>query len=263
MEENKQKKIIDATILIAIIPAYIYFITFEYEFGYCNHFGIPKYLIEPCLTTILIFATSLFGILFSSVNILGLSLPFFNAVKNENKKHLKGINLLNGIIVVIGILMLIIYPFSWRILIYFLIFALLVNLLTWGIPFLFLIRKKKSLKEKLQQIEDERPNGGKYYLLSNLLQKFDEKETNFIFILLMIPFFCFFFGDAEATKQKTFQTISTKENTVILKKYNDIFVCAKFNRKTKEISDTLLLVKFSENEPLSIKTEEIGPLLKK
>lgn len=64
MIENKPKKYIDTTILIAIVPAYIYFVSFEYENGYCDNFGIPKYLIEPSLTTILIFATTLFGIFF-------------------------------------------------------------------------------------------------------------------------------------------------------------------------------------------------------
>ena len=58
-------------------------------------------------------------------------------------------------------------------------------------------------------------------------------------------------------KQDEFQTFS---NTIILKKYNEIFVCAKFNKKTKIVSDTLILIKLSDNRPIVLKTEKIGRL---
>lgn len=65
LSEDKPKKVISLTLILATIPAYIYFVSFEYELGYCDYFNIPRYLIEPSLTTILIFAATLSGILFS------------------------------------------------------------------------------------------------------------------------------------------------------------------------------------------------------
>jgi hypothetical protein len=261
MIESKPKKIIDTTLIIAIIPAYIYFVTFEYENGFCNNFGIPTYLIEPSLTTILIFATTLFGVFFSSIKALGLSLPFFKAVDDEKKTHLRGINKINGICIFGGILMIYAYPFSWKLILIISSVTLILNLITWGIPLLLLIRKKKSLKEKLQQVEDENvEDTDKIDWLVHLFKKLNNKERTFFFVILVIPYISFLFGNGEAMKQKEFLTICNNENTVVLKKYNDIFVCAKFNRKTNQLSDSLILIKLSESEPIILRTEKIGPL---
>lgn len=261
MNENKPKKIIDFTILITIVPAYIYFVSFEFENGYCNHFGIPKYLIEPSLTTILIFATTIFGILVSSIKLLGLSLPFFKAIDNEEKSHLRAINLINGICIFGGILMIYAYPFSWKLIIIILSITALLNLITWGIPFLFMLRNKKTLKEKLQKVEDDyltKDDNFDWFVF--LMKRFTQEEKVFTSIIILIPLISFLFGNGEAMKQEKYEVISSYENTVVLKKYNEIFVCAKFNRKTKSLSDSLILIKISENNPIILKTEKIGQL---
>jgi len=258
MIENKPKKIIDLTFFLTIIPAYIYFVSFEYELGYCDHFKIPKYLIEPSLTTILIFATTVLGILFSSIKLLGLSLPLFKAAKNEDKSHLRSINFINGICVFGTVLIIYAYPVSLNLILICLVVTLILNLLVWGLPFLFLLRKKKSLKEKLQTIEDEYDSSeDKLDLFGHLIKRFNQEERGFIILIIIIPFIAYLFGNGEAMKQDEFQTIS---NTIILKKYNEIFVCAKFNKKTKIVSDTLILIKLSDKEPIVLKTEKIGTL---
>ena len=104
MSDNSNK-LFNITVLIAVVPAYIYFCSFEYEQGFCDHFNIPTYLISPNLTTILIFATSIWSILFSALKMLGFSTPLFKNVKNENKKHLQPVRFINGVFLVIVILM--------------------------------------------------------------------------------------------------------------------------------------------------------------
>lgn len=193
-----------------------------------------------------------------------MSLPFFKAVDNEDKTHLRGINLINGICIFGGILMISVYPFSWTLIIIILSVTLFLNLITWGIPFLFLLRKKKSFKEKLQQIEDELINDtDNFDWFSHLSRRLNYETRILLLIILMIPFIGYLIGNGEAMKQKEFQIICTNENAVVLKKYNDIFVCAKFNKKTKQLSDSLVLIKLTESEPIILITEKIGPLNKK
>lgn len=256
--EDKPKKIFGLTFFITIIPAYIYFVSFEYELGYCNYFNIPGYLIEPSITTILIFATTIFGILFSSLKVLGISLPLFKAAEDENKTHLRTINFVNGICIFGTVLMMFAYPISWELLLICLIVTVLMNLLAWGLPFLFLLRQKKSIKEKLQRVEDEYVSSeDKLDWIDHLIKRFNREERMFFILIMLIPFISFLFGNGEAMKQEKFQIIANK---VVLKKYNEVFICASFDRKTKILSDSLILVKLSESQPLILKTEKIGPL---
>lgn len=258
MIDNKPKRLFDITVFIAIVPAYIYFISFLYEFGYCIYFGIPKYLIEPSLTTILIFATTFFGILFTSSKLLGFSLPFFKAADNKEKTHLRGINLINGICLFGSILMLNVYPWSWELFFILVAITLFLNLLIWGIPLLIVLRKKKPMKEKLQEVEDNYINNpDENDLLVFFLRFLNKSEKNLFLIIITITVFSFFLGNGDAMKQKDFQKISTTKNTIILRKYNDIFVCAKFDNKTKKISDSLTLIKISDAKPLTFNTIKI------
>lgn len=257
MLENKPKKIFDFTFMIAIVPAYIYFVCFLYELAFCNRFSIPAYLIDPNLTTILLFATSVLTILISSLKLLGFSLPLFKAANNKEKSHLSLIYGLNGGCVFGAILMIYAYPISWGLFIGIGAFLLFVNLISWIIPLIFRLREKNTIKEKLEEIQNETDDSD---LLLYLLKNRTYEERIFILILIMIPLFSYLFGDGQALSQTTFQTLQSDKNVVVLKKYGDIFVCSKFNRKTKVVSNDLVLIKISDSEPLILKIEKLGPL---
>lgn len=257
---DRPRKLISVTLLLAIVPAYIYLASFEYELGYCNNFDIPMYLIEPSLNTILIFATTLLGVLISSSKLLGLSLPLIQAATSEKKPHLRGINFINGICLFGSVLIIHAYPLSWTLIIVLVSITFFLNFITWGLPYLFMLRKKKSFKEKLDEIHEGFNYKDNSDLITYLMRNFNAEERSFLLVIIIIPLISYALGDGEAMKQNKFQTLASDKNTVVLKKYNDTFVCAKFNRKKKVLSDSLILIKMSDASPLILKTEKIGPL---
>lgn len=255
--DDKTNRFLNVTILIAVIPAYIYFCSFTYEQGVCNRFNIPMYLISPNLTTILIFATSIWSVLFSALKMLGFSTSFFRPIQNENKKHLRPVRFINGVFLVIVILMFFAYPLSWTLLWSLLAFGFFLNFLTWGFPFIYLFERKKSVAQKISEIQ---ANPDKNDVLNHLLQSLNSRERLFILILIIIPFLSFFIGDGEALKQSRFQIIADKPNIVILRKYDDLFICAPFDKQKKLIGDSLILIKLNDTKDLILKTENLGQL---
>jgi hypothetical protein len=258
--ENKTHRLFNITILITVVPAYIYFCSFNYEQGICNRYHIPSYLISPSITTVLIFATTIWSAIFSSLKILGISTPFFRQIEEENRKHLNSIRFLNGVVIVISVLIFFSYPLSWTVVLGLLAFAFFVNLITWGFPFVYLYQRKKPLAERIKGIQQ---TAGDSDLFSFALEALTNKERLFIFILVVIPFVCYFIGDGEALKQSHYQTIANRPNLVVLRKYDDVFICAGFDRKTKKINDSLILIKLNDNNDLILKNEFLGQLRKR
>lgn len=256
MSDNSNK-LFNITVLIAVVPAYIYFCSFEYEQGFCDHFNIPTYLIAPNLTTILIFATSIWSILFSALKMLGFSTPLFRNVKNENKKHLRPVRFINGVFLVIVILMFFSYPLSWTLLWALLAFGLFLNLITWGFPLIYLFERKKTVAEKISDIQ---ANPDKNDILNILLDTLNTKERLFILVLISIPFLSYFIGNGQALKQTSFQTLADRPNIVVIRKYDDMFICTPFDNKQKTLGDSIVLVKASDSKDLVLKTVKIGRL---
>ncbi len=50
---SPQKSILTDTILLTCATAYMYLVTFMYEYGYCSNFNIPKHLSRQVLQTFL------------------------------------------------------------------------------------------------------------------------------------------------------------------------------------------------------------------
>lgn len=257
MSENKQSRFFNFTVILTVIPAYVYFTCFIYEQAICNRFGVPDYLIEPNLTTVLIFGTTIWGILFSCLKLLGFSTPLFRAVKDENKRHLRMIYAINGLCLIISIIMFYAYPPSWTLLFVLLGVTAAFNLFTWGLPLLFRLREKKTMKEKLDDIHSETDDND---IITIVMQGMTSQERLFFLVLIMIPGITYFIGDGQALKQKQFQTFASIPNIVVLRKYDDLLVCSDFNRTEKTIGDSLILVKVSESQPVILKSENIGPL---
>lgn len=256
--QEKENRFLNLTVILAVIPAYIYFCSFTYETGICSRFNIPKYLISPNLTTILIFATSIWTILFSSLKMLGLSTSFFKPISNESKKHLRPIRFANGVVIIIAVLMFFTYPLSWTLLWVLLGVAFFLNLITWGFPIIYFVERKKKVSEKLLEIQASKPT--KTDLLDYVFEYLNTKERIFVMILIVIPFISFFIGDGEALKQTHFQIIPEKNNVLVLRKYDDLFICSPYNKTKKELEDSLILIKLSDKE-LILKTVNTGRLV--
>lgn len=259
MDIKNQNRFVNVSLILTVIPAYIYFSSFMYELGICSRYGIPQYFISPNLTTVLIFATSIWGVFFSSIKLIGFSTPLFKALKDEDKKHLRVIYLINGICLIICVLIFYAYPFSWHIIFILFIFTLFMNVFSWGLPLLFRILEKKSTKDKLMDIQNTEDE---FDILPLILSKLPKQERVLILVLIMIPAISYYIGDGQALKQKNYQIVVSKSNLVVLKKYDDLLICSNFNPNKKLLGDSIVLIKIDEREPIVLKTLSIGPLKK-
>lgn len=243
---DKENKIFNSTTIFAGLSAYIYFVWFEFENGICTHYQIPTYFISPSITGLLIFATTILSVITASFKILGISTPLFKQMKDPTKDHLHGIYFINGLMIVVGILVITTFPFSWRLFLGIVCGILFLNIFTWGYLYLFKIRKKGSFKEKITEtlVEVREDN----FDLFNLLDiKLNRSQFILIVLLAVLPFITYLLGMGTAASQKSYQIIDNKSNTVILKRYDDLFICRNLDSIKGFFSDTLKILRFNDN----------------
>ena len=155
--------------------------TFFYEFGYCYFFDIPKNLISPSLTTILIAAAAIGGVLLSSLKLLGFTAPLFRASVDEKRVAFHQFFRMNAILLIIVLLLLNIYGWSLEALYWLTGGLLLLNLINFG-PILFM--RKKRIEERFEELK-----GGedKLDLIVLLQKRFGYFPIQFVLTLLVIP----------------------------------------------------------------------------
>ncbi|HEX8144645.1 MAG TPA: hypothetical protein VF553_18905 [Pyrinomonadaceae bacterium] len=70
----------------------------------------------------------------------------------------------------------------------------------------------------------------------------------------------FVVGQAEAINQRNFLVINTSPEMAVLRIYGDNMSCAPFNRETKEVQKSFVIIKAADNPKHSFNLEDIGPL---
>ncbi|WP_346239239.1 hypothetical protein ABDK00_010920 [Niabella insulamsoli] len=241
-----ENKFINQTTIFAAVSAYIYFVWFQFENGFYSEYKIPNYYITPSISGLLVVAASITSILLASFKTLGLAAPFFKQLKNPKRGYLHGIYFINGLMIVIGILMLHTYPFSWMGILLFFITAIVINLLIWGLAFLFKLKDKKSFEQKI--IESITESRDENFDMLNLLDlKFNRNQWLLIITLLVLPAVSYLLGGGTAAGQKSYQCLSNEKNLAVLKKSEDLLICRKFDLTTKTFFDTLYVIKMSDN----------------
>lgn len=254
---TKSNTLIDKTFVLAALPAYIYFVSFLYEMGFCDRFNIPRYLIQPSLTTILIFTSSLWLIIGSSFKLMGFAAPLIRGAQDESKKHLRGIYVVNFATIIILIVIYFSFPFSWTLLLIMFSFLFFINAFTWGLNWLLRIREKKSFKEKLENINSEVDI---FDLSPLLLTGLTNSHKYIISTLVLLPGLCYFVGLGQSYKQVQYEPVSNRENIVVLKKYDDILICSPFDLKSRTLGDSLILYKIGPDKEVILKVGQFGPL---
>ncbi|MFT3908332.1 MAG: hypothetical protein QM737_02815 [Ferruginibacter sp.] len=254
-EGKKSKDIINSTLFFAALTGYAYFIWFEFEMGICSVYDIPTYLITVSMPNILIFATTLFTVILSSVWYLDLTTPLLKkGMQNEERVH--KIYFINGILLVVFIFIVMASPFSWGLILGLFILLLIINILSWGILFLFYIRKKGSFDDKLGEVF--KSNTDTKYNFLTVFGKPTHTSVTIILLIMLLPLTTFFIGWGNALSRTEYQSLYNKPNILVLKKYDDLLVCRNVNRKTKTLGDSLLLIKISDT--LLLKSDKIGRL---
>lgn len=123
---------------------------------------------------------------------------------------------------------------------------------------LWLYPKKKTYSEKLEAVEKQRKSyQPKFYFDYN-----NYKDR--IIILWILLFFLYAFagdlGTSEAIRKKNFLVLSDEKNSVVLRIYDDKYVCAPFHRETKQVDRSFIILESSGQNELRFNLEKVGPL---
>lgn len=253
------RSILTEGVIIALGSAYIYLVTFVYELGYCAHFGIPREFINPNLTTILVAAATIGFVLFTSIQLLGFSVPLIRAATNpsERQKPYQKFFFLNALYLVFGIVLWGAYGYAFKTLIVILVAAVVLNVFYFGID-LFVLRKG-GIRERFEASRDE-PDSFNIVVL--FADKFGFQSVGFTLIVATTLVYAYFIGNGEAFRQERFLVLKDSQDFVLLRTYGDLMIAANVDRTKKVTGNDILLLRTSSKDKFEFRTEKLGPLKK-
>jgi len=262
--KNEIRLWVGSALSVAALSAVAYLLAFSYERGYAKHFGIPSSLIRLSLTTVLQAMIILLGfLLFMFLVVNGLSTIFLahrsniicRLILREWPFYLSilGLTLMNGI------------TGQMKPPLFLIICVLLVMLSDFIEPFVkkrqeeTYIKKLEALeRERLESVRKEPPLPSLVtYISGTRGGLFGLRLIILVYVLYVVSSFL---GASEAINQKIFLVVEGQNDTVVLRIYEGRFICAPFERKTKEVQNSILIIDSSGQNGLKLNWEEIGPL---
>jgi hypothetical protein len=251
---------------VAALSAIAYLLAFSYERGYASHFGIPPSLIRLSLTTVLQAMIILLGFLLlmflvvnglSTILLAHRSNIIYRIILNEWPWLLL---ILVGYFIYVGTEEKSLFRFT------------ILSILALGVvlseliqPFL-MKRQEKTYLEKLKALERERlERERKEPPTPSLFTYIGGTRGGLFGLRLVILVSVLYFvsaslGVSEAINQKNFLVVERQNDIAVLKIYEGRLICAPFERKTKEVQNSLLIIDSSGQNGLKLNWEEIGPL---
>lgn len=259
---DRFQNVLTEGIVIALGSAYIYLVTFFYELGYCTHFGIPPAFISPNLTTILVAAAGIGGLVFSSLQFLGFSVPLIRAATNpsDSQRPFRQFFATNAMLLILGILLWRAYGLSWKGFLMFSVLALLLNFMFFGIG-LIVHRKSKSLREKFEAMSKGEPDA--FDIWGLLIEKIGRGGVGLILVLVITTGLAYLIGNGEAVRQEKFLFLKEPSDYALLRTYGDLMIAAPVDRNKKLVGHDLLLLRAPSKDKIEFRTEIVGPLERK
>lgn len=222
MEELRLNKITLLTegTMLAVVPATVYFLAYQYEVGYFSAFGAPEDLVSVDITSIITFGIAAFGIWAILYNILNsLWHTWLINITEMSWKQL----LLEAVTLIFMLFLLfyLLYPFSWiRTVIY---------------PALFVFLAILAIK----------------------WSTFPKWLTAFIFFMVLAISVSHGIGHFTAASRINF-TIIRDKNIFVIRKLGDYLLCSTYDAKSKTFTKTFQIVPFKDD--LNLEYRNIGPL---
>ena len=235
-KEQNFPKWISEGLLIAAVPALIYYISFGYELGYFFYFGISSSI-----------ATANFSSIFSTIFVIAfLFIVFFlfysyiitlNIVPFQRNKKFPNIKML---ILFIAIIISIIISRITKI--EFIEHIALALSFIIGFGLIIYLMDFKSI----------------------IGDKYTFKMVAWIVAIFLLAHSFFEFSQAiglyMARFNKNYYIYEVHPEMIALRIYSDRIICAKFDRENKTIDSTFVIIDISSSSPVRLHKEEIGPL---
>ena len=229
MEEKKQGWITEGLIL-ASIPVLGYFFAFQYEAGYASYFQYPKELILVGLPQIVLATITLWTgliILFMLVESITMMLPKTQrSLSDSIIKLLPLVGFFAGSLFVYG------WERAWP----FLFVFVMIGIPEFILP-LFTQKDKKTYSEKIEADWDSewRLRESKDAFSWRLLRLVGHKNIVLVINIFIVAQLVQTAGEVMASRQMRFFTMSGAPEKVVLRIYDDKFICTYFDRKTKTV----------------------------
>jgi hypothetical protein len=260
MTEQKTKSpIISDALLLALVPAIAYGMTYLYEAAYCDAFRIPRQLISISPTTVL---TVVFALISSLVTLIfivnflgGILYPAILEVPLGRAIH-------SMIIPVLGIIMFFVlnrptvslgHWVGYSVVVLFLLF------LTFAFP-LITNRDKTSYVDKLKGQEEMET---KFSLLSDRFRLIPFPLRQILILSAVCLWAAHLLGGGDALNQTVFMTPLQHTDKVVLRQYGDRLIVANFDRSTKVVRPEFSFIPIESADIASatnFKLEAVGPL---
>jgi len=226
---------------------------FAHEAGYASVFDMPMEFVRVDITLILIATGAMLPILYLMFWLANFMLMALPGSDSPIRRSL--IRLFPGSLLVVSLLVLYGARGVWLLLVPFLLIVIFIE---FGFP-LITHRKEASYREKL--IAQERSDREIRFPVFDLFVRFAGRGGSYVFLgLMIIATICHARGRSSALNKDEFLVTTTSEEMVVLRIYDDKLICAPFERATREIKRSFVVLKVGEDPNLVLNLETVGPL---
>lgn len=249
-------------LIIAAFTVVAYALVFIYKLGYFKVFGLPVQFITFNAIEVLSVVAGLLGTfwtLFGAINVVFSFLPKDMSPSIERRLQF----FLPFLVLFLALFVL--YEGLWKEWLGLLILVVVLGLIMFATPFLTR-RYKGSYLEKMEALdqesaqsediwEDTRSLGywtGRFLAGTSLLP-----VVVYGFIGLYVVYH---FGRASALNQKVFRVASTSPETVVLVMIDDLMICAPFDRNSREVEPSFIMLEVPGEGNVEFRLQEVGPL---
>lgn len=254
---------VSETIILAALPIIAYAVVFSFEWGYFSVFKIPLEFASFDLSRVFLALYSIIVIFFL---VYLFTDSILSLISNQPESIRQRLSVL--LIFIVGVLIyFLIYSNVPEILRYLWIFAVVLVLPNIIIFFLLPLITQKSRKgylAKLQADDEVIIDTTRRNASSSVLDVISRiMDIRMIFALLLtgvIIFLAYDIGVSSALQQSEFRVVNTSPERVVLWITNDQVICAPFDRVTKQINPSFIVLKLGEDSEIEYRLEKIGPL---
>jgi len=249
-KDNFKKNIISETLLLLIITASSYWLSFIYESSYLKVFQIPTQLIDVSTSLLLTTMFSLSGAIFLLILLWNVILMFMPSRPATKSKFIR-------------IALIISFMFWWSLAygfrekdVWLYVIALgFVTFFEFIWPFL-IFKAKKGLNGKVITDEHSEEKIKSKDILDRIYDNFGPLLYFMVFFFFVANYLVIIYGTASAEKQEIFPVDITDNSVAVVRMYKDKFICIRYNLNNKRV-ETYFIREATTNEYAN---KKIGPL---
>ncbi|WP_233235147.1 hypothetical protein [Bordetella sp. LUAb4] len=259
-DRSESGKWITEGILIALGTGYIYLLSFAFELGYCRHFGIPAYLINPNISTVLVTATSVFGVIGGGYFLLSFVVTAAGrALAKPGRPRLYRLLVLQLALVAISTWFISAtfgftkVGFLWFVGGWGAFFAV-----RYGLGLLIFRSHGSNTMERLAAMDAAEGDPGPDWITA-AIARMGPTKTLVALSLVMIPIIVLLVGEGIASNRANFLAFQEEPNLLIIRVYGDTVVARSYINGSHRLGPELILRHLDSSKDLRTNIATVGP----